>query len=78
MHTISREGKKGGGDYGSKVNAANGYHPSSLSDSTLYNLPFPRNYVPKYYPSYTYAPNVYLQKEPLRYVPNWARGKRRP
>ena len=67
MHTISREGKKHLGDYGGgKQNPAGGFHASTLSDSTLYNLPFPRSYVPKYYPSYTYAPNVYLQKEPLR------------
>jgi hypothetical protein len=66
MHTISKEGKKSISDYGVKHNPTPGYHASTLSDSTLYNLPFPRNYVPKYYPSYTYAPNVYLQKEPLR------------
>ncbi len=66
----SREGKKasyagfpGAADYAKTQNL---YHASTLSDSTLYNLPFPRSYVPKYYPSYTYAPNVYLQKEPLK------------
>ena len=67
---ISREGKKSMVDYGhtGHNNPHHPYHASTLSDSTLYNLPFPRSYIPKYYPSYTYAPNMYLQKEPIRWA----------
>lgn len=74
MHTISREGKKGFDDNGSitikPIMQQNPYHASTLSDSTMYNMPFPRGYIPKYYPGFPYPPNMYMQKEPLRPAPS--------
>lgn len=70
MHTISHEGKKSSDKSGGKLSAQNPYNTSSLSDSTMYNIHLPRHHLSKYYPSYTYAPNTYLQREQMRETSN--------
>lgn len=70
MHTISRESKKDFDDGIPIIQSP--YHASTMSDSTMYNMPLPRGFIPKYYP---YPPNLYMQKEHIRTATSSKRRK---